>query len=70
MEDISNLNVKITCKCDTTGFDVAISKVNEFKRALKLSIFQIIKIKLIHILFPYTKPKITIQEIIDNERNK
>lgn len=68
--NVENLTVKITCDCDTSGFDIAIKKVNEFKKSLKLSLWQIIKVKIIHIIFPYTKPKITIQELINRERNK
>ena len=64
---IDNLTVKINCECDTTGFDLAIKKVNEFKKVLKLSLWQIIKIKIIYRLFPFTKPKITIQELIEHD---
>ena len=68
MSEVQDLIVKITCECDTTGFDKAIEKANEFKKVLKLSLWQIIKIKIIHVIFPYTKPKIKITELIERNR--
>ena len=66
MADVQDLTVYIKCDIDTSGFDLAIKKMNEFKKAFKMSLWILIKLRIMKIFI--VKPKITIQEIIDKER--
>ena len=66
MADVQDLTVYIKCDIDTSGFDLAIKKMNEFKKAFKMSLWILIKLRIMKIFI--AKPKITIQEIIDKER--
>ena len=66
MADVQDLTVYIKCDIDTSGFDLAIKKMNEFKKASKMSLWMLIKLRIMKIFI--AKPKITIQEIIDKER--
>jgi hypothetical protein len=64
--DIQDLTVYIKCDIDTSGFDLAIKKMKEFKKASKVSLWMLIKLRIMKIFI--TEPKITIQELIDKER--
>ena len=68
--NIQELKVIVTANIRQFEYemDMAIEKVNKFKKALKLSLWQLIKLRIMKVFLP--KPKITIQELIDNERNK
>jgi hypothetical protein len=71
MAEINVQELKVIVTANIRQFeyemDMAIEKVNKFKKALKLSLWQLIKLRIMKVMLP--KPKITIQELIDNERN-
>jgi hypothetical protein len=58
--------VKITCDFDIDSFDLAINKFKEFREASKISLWQLIKMKILKVFLP--RPKITIEELINKER--
>ncbi len=62
-----DLVVKITCALDVDSFDLAINKFKELRKASKMSLWQLIKMRMFKIFL--LRPKITIQELIDKERN-
>jgi len=66
MAEMQDLIVKITCECDTKGFDEAIKKMKEFNKASKLSLWTIIKLRIMKIFIK--KPKIKITELIERNR--
>jgi hypothetical protein len=65
MATMDDLTVYIKCDIDTSGFDLAIKKMKDFKKATKMSLWMLIKLRLMKIFI--TKPKITIQELIEND---
>jgi hypothetical protein len=65
MATAENLTVYIKCDIDTSGFDLAIKKMNKFKKATKMSLWQLIKMKIVGLFLP--RPKITIQELIERD---
>jgi len=63
--NLQNITVSVKCDFDNEGFDRAISKVKQFRKTLKMSLWEIIKLKLLNIYLPRTK--VTIQNLIDRD---
>jgi hypothetical protein len=63
--NLQNLTVSIKCEFDDKGFNDALNKLKQLKKSLKLSLWQVIKLRIFNITLP--KPKITIQELIDSD---
>lgn len=67
---LKDIVVSVKCDFDHEGLNLAINKMKQLKKSLKLSLWEVIKLKIFNITLP--KPKITIQELInrDTELNR